>query len=540
MQRVISTLMLFVFISLLPASPVQAWFFGDNTLVTIDETDYTTEEFKRWWGFWKEEGDTLPETPDFYIDWLLLAREGRRMELDSDPGFKRGTNVFLLSRTLLKLKYEEIDSQINVTDADVKKEYEERYVPRYFLEGMEFKDEAIAKAAWQELTDGSVTVAELLDRDLESGGPVKSAEMTLRKGALESKWADTYQAMVIGDVLDPKSLGESKVLWYLKGKKGADDEDFTMLQEKISKDLRKTQGAVLTRALIADLREKYEVKIDEERLDAIDLKTDGSTLSDEPVITSTQQNVSEKDFYAIMQRLFKTRPMVAGALADEQATKQLKGDTAYNVIAQSVTNWEALDRHYEEKEPFKWAYDFNYDHRLVLSVQQRLFSEQAKVTDDEVRQEYDQNKSRYTVPSRVKLYIIDETQGPIDTIWAETATGLSIDKALTKHMENYPGLKDVPANHLDPEIKPVVDQLTVGETSPIFSAQGIRVMVHLSERIPEAVVPFDRIKENIQRDLLSKKIEQLQENFSETIKSGSEIDVQPRQWEAVQKELGGA
>ena len=90
------------------------------------------------------------------------------------------------------------------------------------------------------------------------------------------------------------------------------------------------------------------------------------------------------------------------------------------------------------------------------------------------------------------------------------------------------------------EVKPVVDQLTVGETSPIFSAQGIRVMVHLSERIPEAVVPFDRIKENIQRDLFNKKIEQLQENFSETIKSGSEIDVQPRQWEAVQKELGGA
>jgi len=532
--------MLFVFMALLPACPVQAWFFGDDNLVSIDGTDYTTEDFKRWWGYWKDEGSTLPETPDFYIDWLLLAREGRRMELDTDPGFKRGTDIFLMSRALLKLKYEEIDSQIDATNADVRKQYEERYVPRYILEGMEFKDEVAAKAAWQDLTDGTVTVEELLDRDSESGGIVKSAEMTLRKNALESKWADTYQEMAIGDVLDPKSLGESKVLWYLKEKKGADDEDFAKIREQISKDLSKKQEASLTRALIADLREKYEVKIDQDRLDAIDMSSDGSTLSDEPVITSTKQNVSEKDFYAIMQRLFKTRPMVQGALGDEKAIKQLKDDTAYNVIAQTVTNWESLDRHYEEKEPFKWEYEFNYNHRLVLSVQQRLFSEKAKVTEEEVKQEYEQNKGRFTVPSRVKIYIIDETQGPIDSIWAETAAGLSIDKALTKHMENYPGLKDIPANHIDPEIKPIVDGLAVGETSQIFNAKGIRVMVHLSERIPESVIPYNRVKESARRDIFDKKIKQLQDNFLEAIKSGVDIDVQEEQWKAIQKELGGA
>ena len=68
MQRVISTLILLVFIALFPAPSAKAWFF-DDILVSIDGTDYTTENFKHWWSFWKEEGTTLPETPDPYVDW---------------------------------------------------------------------------------------------------------------------------------------------------------------------------------------------------------------------------------------------------------------------------------------------------------------------------------------------------------------------------------------------------------------------------------------------------------------------------------------
>ena len=160
MHRILSTLILFAVLSLLSAAPAKAWLFGDSALVTIDGTEYTAEDFKRWWGFWKEAEMSFPETPDPYIDWLLLAREGQRMELDRDPGFERATKVFLMSRTLLKLKYEEVDSQIDVTDAEVRKRYDQDYAPRWGLEGMEFKDKAAASAAWEELKSGSVTIAE--------------------------------------------------------------------------------------------------------------------------------------------------------------------------------------------------------------------------------------------------------------------------------------------------------------------------------------------------------------------------------------------
>jgi hypothetical protein len=484
----------------------------------------------------------LPETPDFYINWLLLAREGHRMELDSDPGFKRATKVFLQSRTLLMLKYDTVNSQIKVTDTDIKKRYEKDYTPRWGLEGMEFKNKAASKAAWEELKAGSVTVKELLERDQESGGPVKTAETLLRPGSLEkdSKWGSIYAELSVGEVVSPEKIGESSVLWYLKEIKDADEEDFASVKEEISKKLWREQEATLTRTLIDKLREKYAVKVDEARLDALDLNAEAATFTDDLVITSTQQDVSEKDFVAIMRRLFKTRPMLATALQDEEAIKQLKRDTAYNVIAQLVTNWESVNRHYEEKEPFKWEYEFNYDHRLVLSLKGRLFADQAKVTDEEAKQYYDENKSRYTIPSQAKLYIIDENQGPIDQVWAETATGKSIDKALKNRFESYPKLQEVPVNHLDPEVKAVVEKLSEGETSQIFTAQGVRVMVHLSKLIPSAPIPFDRVKDAILRTLFEKKVQELEKGYLEALKSGSEIEVNTGQWEDVRKELGGA
>jgi hypothetical protein len=542
MQRILSTLILLVFISLLSAAPAKAWLFGDSPLVAIDGTEYTAEDFKRWWGFWKEPEMSFPETPDPYIDWLLLAREGQRMELDRDPGFERATKVFLMSRTLLKLKYDEVDSQIDVTDAKVRQRYDQDYAPRWGLEGMEFKDKAAASAAWEELESGSVTIADLLERDQESGGPVKTAETWLRPKDLEkaSKWKAIYADLEVGEVVDPEKLGESVVLWYLKEIKAADDEDFAALREEISKKLWKEQEISLTRALIDELRTKYEVKVDDARLEALDLRADEATFTDALIVSSNQQNISEKDFIAIMRRVLKTRPMLATALQDEEATQDLKKETVYNIIAQSVTNWESLDRHYEEKEPFKWEYEFNYDQRLALSVQQRMFVLEAKASDDEIKQYYEQNKNRYSVPAQVQLYIIDETQGPIDQVWADFAGGKSIDKVFKEHFETAPRMQQVPANHLDPEVKPVVSNLADGETSSIFTAQGVRVMVHLIKRTPETVIPFERVKDMIAKDLNQKKVMVLEKDYLDTIRASSEIIIDQGEWEDLKKELGGA
>jgi hypothetical protein len=545
MRRFVSTLILLLFcLALRPATPASAGLldsFFSNTLVTIDGTSYTKEDFERWWKFWQEPKQPLPKTPDPYIDWLLLAREGKRMQLDEDPGFKRQTRVFLLSRTLFMLKNDAVDSHVSVSDADVKARYQEKYVPRWLVEKLEFKDEAAAKAAWEELAKGSVTIEELLARDPEKGGPLKSRENWLRPGGIDPGWAAIFSKMKAGQVVDPGETKGGSSLFYMKEQKGSDDEDFGKVREDIRKDLWKEQENALTAALLQDLRRKYQVVVDTERIEALDVNAADDTFTDEVVISSTKRKVTEREFMGIIRKLMANRPMFAHAATDSEQAQKLKVQATGDIIAQSLTDWESLDRHYEKKEPFKWEYEFNYDHRLVLAVEKRLFLHpEAKITDEEVEKYYKANIDRYTQPSLVQVNIVEESQGPIDKVWAEVMRGKEFNKAVKDYFEIPVITQEIPVNHLDPEIKAMVDKLAVGETSPVFNAQGTRVLVHLVDRTLAAPLPLERVKETIRSQVEDEKMQQERKAYLEKLKSRSEIEVQERKWQAIQKELGGA
>lgn len=461
------------------------------------------------------------------------------MDLASDPGFKRQTEIFLQSRTLMMLKYDAVDSQIKVSDDEIKARYREKYLPLWLVERLKFKDDAAALAAWQELSEKKLTVDELLARKAEEGGPESTSKDWLRPNRIDPGWSAIFTKMKIGEVVDPGQHNNGPILYFLKDRKDEDADDLAKLHDDIRKDIWREKENTLTRELIDKLRDKYQVKVDEERLAALDLNAADETYTDDNIITSTNQNISEKQFMAVIHRVAKTSPAASVALSDPAKAPKFKQDTAANIIAQAVTNWECLDRHYEKKEPFKWEYEFNYNHRLGKAVERRLFAPEATVSDDEIKKQYEEHLDRYTQPSIVKLYIVDETQGPIDKVWADVAAGENFEQVAKEQFGLAYKSQEVPENHLDPEVKPVVAKLADGETSQIFKAQGIRVLVHLVERTPAAPLPFERVKKSISSELRKEKLKKLRSAYLEKLRSQSTIEVREGEWKDIQKELGG-
>lgn len=541
MRRFTSALIFLLSLVLLPAPPAAAWLFGSSdTLVTIDGVRSSKDDFKRWWKFWREGDEPLPKNPDPFIDFLLLAREGERMELDKTPSFERATRVFIQSRALLLLKKEAVDDQIKITDEGVKAYYEEQYLPRWLVQRLEFDSEEAALKAWRELSDKTLTVDELLARQPDQGGPQSRGENWLRPSGIDQGWTDIFKQLAVGEVVDPEKHGKGPTLYHLKEIKGGDEEDFAKLKEEIKRDLWKVKEDELTLALLRELNKKYQVVVDQERIAALDINAADETFTDTVVISSSQQNVSEKQFMAVVRKLMDSRPYAAHAADNEERAASLKDETAGNILAQSLTNWEALDRHYEEKEPFKWEYQFNRNHRLVLALEELILLPQAKATEEEIKQYYETNIERYSQPTLVKYYVIDETQGPIDQIWADVIVGAKFADAVKKNIEGSVPTHEVPAGHLDPEFKTVVDKLTVGETSPIFTAEGKRVIIHLVSRTPSYPLPLERVKESVRSKVVKEKMEKVRKDYLDRIKSNSQIEVRKRSWKAIQKELGGA
>jgi hypothetical protein len=543
MRRFAPILILLACFVLPPATPAAAGLFDTfftHTLVTIDGTPYTRKDFDRWWKYWKDPKQPLPKTPEPYIDWLLLARAGKRMQLDDDPGFKRQTRIFLEARGLLMLRYDAVDSHVHISDGEIEARYREKYVPRWDVEKLHFKSEGAARAAWEKISKGKLTVDELVKLDPKEGGPESTRGSWLRPLGIDPGWAAIFRKMKVGEVVNPKEHKGGPDLYYLKDQKGADKADLARQRQGIRNDIWKEKEDALTADLIKNLRRKYQVKVDQKRIDALDINAPDDSLTDAVVISTTKRNITEKEFMAVIRKLMFNRPQAAHAAADKKLARKLKNDTVQNIIDQQVTNWACLDRHYEEREPLKWVYQFNYNHRLGMAVEQRAISSKIKVTEDEIKQEYEKNIKHYTQPAMVKIQSIEDTQGPVDKVWADVMTGKNFRKAVEERFETKVKTRELPVSHLDPDVKAVLVKMVVGDTSPIFKAQGKRMVVHLVDRIPAVPLPLKRVEETIRQKLMKKKLEKARNAYLEKIKSRSKIVVEKGQWQAIQKELGGA
>lgn len=517
-------------------SPATAALWGDDTLVTIDGSKYTTEDFKRWWGFWNDKDLSLPETPDFYIDWLLLAREGERMQLEEDPAFQRRTEVFLKVRALLMLQKEEIFDKINVSEKELRARYEKLYTPIWLLERLQFADENAAQTAWQEIKNGTLTIDELKALPQQHGGPEAIREDWRRPVGISEYWADVFKKLKAGEATEPVKDLDFYVFYFVKERDDGDAKDFEMLRKKLSEQIREEQKNKLTGALLTRLRKKFDVHVDQERLANLALDKPADDYGDEPIITTNRRNFSEKEFMALLRQDQKLRPSAAH---NKTFATEVKNRVVNGILSQNLTDWEALDRHYEEKEPLKWEYQFNIRHRLTTEVQNRLFASEVTVSEDEIKKYFTENISHYTQPEIVNLVLIKDSEGTVDRIWGEVAAGKDFFTAVRENTEQKTTPQAIPFMHLDPPVQKVVAGLSKGETSPPFEFEGQRFIVHLTSRTPAEPLPLEKVAGNIRSTLLQKKIAQKRKEYLDLLKTRSVIKVNESNWQSVQKELGG-
>lgn len=536
MRHFALTLALLCSLTLLPASSGHCWWW-DSPLVTIDGVRYSREDFKRWWGFWKDTDSVLPKTPDPYLDWLLLAREAEQMGLANDPGFQRSTDVFVKMRSLLRLKLEEVDQRVKVTDAEVRERYEKRYTPMWLLQRLQFKSEADAKSAWQGLKDGTLSIDDLLKRSPEEGGPTAQREDWRRPVGIDAGWAERFRPLAVGQATEPLADGTDFVFYRLKVKEDGSAEDFAKLRERIEKGIWKEKEELLSKELSERLRKKFEVKVDEERLAALNLGAPEAEWGEAVIVSTNRQNVTEKDFALIARRQVGAR-MQAGF--QKEGESEFKKQTLKGIIDQNCTDWEALERRYQEREPLKWEYDFNVKHRLTRAIEERLFVAQAKVSQEEVKSYYDANLPRFSQPETVRFVLVQDTEGDVNRVWADVSSGKDFAKALKEHTTNKGTGHEVPYNHLEPFVRKAIETLAKGEVSAPLEDKGHRFIIRLLDRKPAIPVPFEQAAPTIRRGLERKKIDEQRRAYLQVLRSRSKITVSESEWNAVLKELGEA
>ncbi len=522
---------LFFVIFFLPA--LSQAFFWDRYVVKINGQEYKEEDLKKWWQFWKEPGMAVPKTPEPFIDWVLFSDEARRMGLDQEPSYQRKLRTFLEVRALMQLRYEEVDKKIDLSREKLWQIYTQDYVPRLKVKALITEDEKEARS-WREKIKNPKDF-EALFKQLEKEGKAKDFGWE-RPRTIPEELKEELLSATGGDILGPLSYHGRYYVLYVEEKLGPDPEDFKALRQVIAHRYKKIRARELTREFIAKLRQKYPVKVNEAVLENITLEDLPEDLAKEVVLEISDQKMTAEEFQRTLKKEVDLRIGKRKTPSPEELAI-LKKRLINDIVAQTLTSWEAMNRHYE-RTVLKDIYEFYQRTRLVREFEEKIIWPQVKITDEEVKEYYQTHQKDFTKPAQVEMAVI-KTQ--------DEALARKVHQRLKRGEDFFEVAKEIQfhgahperrrLSNLVPEMREIVEKMEPGEISPVIKIKDWYCIVKLIKHYPEEVHPFEMVKESIRKSLAQQKFEELRAKYLAELKAKSRIEVNEKAWQKLREEL---
>ena len=519
------------------ASDAYAWLWGAKELVSINDITYTDEDFKNWWHNYREQDMKLPATVDSFIDWHLLAAEAQSMELYNEPSFRHKVNVFLKVRAIMQLKYDEIDSKLQMNDSLVKREYDRNYVPLWKVQAFYFSGQESAEKNFQLMNSGAVKPDFLMDMKPEKGGPKHAEERWYRPVVLAEypDWLKTVQALKAGECGTPFPMNDAYVLLRLVEQKDGDTDDFNSVKSRIEKKLLDNRKGELNAAFFKRLMQKYEVVVDEDLLEQISLEPPPDFDTKQIIVRTSRQDIAVFAFVGLMQ---KEQRQFRRELDTPEKLAAYKKQMLNGMLFQTLSTWESLDRKYEEQSPLKEIFTFYKQHRLIKELEQKVFTKQITVSKEATERYYREHLNEFTPPEMVKLAIWEGEEENADQILAEMSRGIDYFEATAKYYAHKVPIRDVPLDQLDPAIRDAVEKLVKGGVSDKFPVNGSYSIVKLISRSQAKVKALEEVRETIAKQLEQENFNHKRTDFLKELRRRSTITINQKSWESLQKELG--
>lgn len=526
-----------IFFWMLAASGnVFGWPWGAEKLVTINGSDFTTDDFKNWWINWKEKDTHFPESPDPFVDWHLLVDEAEKMELYNEPEYRHKIDVFLKARTLLLYKGDKIGARIKITDKEMEDRYEEKYLPRLKLQILYFNDEEAAKKSYAQIKEGNLDIAEFAaDARATDRNSLYYEEKWSRSKQLQQEWRPAVEGLATGAISAPFQWSKGFVIIRLKEQKGFDAEDFELLKPMITNEIREIKEQELTVELIEQLKKKYQVKVDQQVYAALNLDSSNEDLLDQTLISMDNGVYTVRVFLDLVNKELQFRKQYG---FDIEEGDKLKKKLLDGVLAQTLTSRGALDEHYEAKEPLKPLFQFYTQHRLIKELEKRLFRPQVQVSEQDIEKYYQENLDRFSQPEMVSLAVVEDEENLINKMHEEMKRGADLFAVASRYYSGDLPVQNMQFKYLDPIVQKVVDNLVIGEVSKPFVVKGHHTIIKLIKRTPATPMPFDHVHDKVAGLVDKEKFSKIRNEYIAALKDRSVIEVNGRAWEKTKKELG--
>ncbi|MDY0211683.1 MAG: peptidylprolyl isomerase [Desulfuromonadaceae bacterium] len=518
---------------LLWANPASAWFWDSDLLVTINQQEYRNADYKSWWDQWREPEMEVPNTPDSFIDFQLKVQEAETMELYTRPEYQRKMRVFLKVRSLMLLREEEILAKVGKPpEAELRQLYVDRFLPRFTLLAVHLETEEQAREFLTAVTTQSAQ--EVL------------AEMGLvpeeRLARLEQAYAERLDPAVWAQIieLEAGSWG-APFVWHdqwnlmrVEEEHAFDPEHFSHVRPALEKQWREEQRAHLNRELLAQLQEKYAVEVYSEHIEALSEEGVPPALEGKVGISFDGGDIPLELLHQSALDECEKRTSTRNNFTYVQALDIVVRD----MIAQTLTGFEALQRHYEQHSPFKEIFIFYSQHRLVKELEQMVLKPQElEVSSAEVEQAYTEQLQRFSSPEVLYMVRLETREARLaQQLRQKLQQGMPFDEVVRPLAP-----EGIPARWVNPQEESETMQIALRGLSPgqsgVLDIDGRVCFFKLIHRAQEQIQPLEQVSEQLRTELEQQKFNAALERLHTRLRTASTIEVDERVWKRVYKEV---
>ena len=420
----------------------------------------------------------------------------------------------------------------------------EKFSPKWFIQVLTYDDKEKVEAVFEKLKDfngqpaGRLIFADYSGVNKDAGGPVAYEEVevdpsNLLKIADNEKWLKVISNLEKGFVAEPFVLETSgrHVLIRMENITYPGEELLKEKRNLIKNNLARVEMHRLTTELLERLKQKYHLKIDDDLLQSVNLKDElQNDLLGKPVLELDGISMTVGQLIDNMSREKELRKTVTD--------DYLRNVVVNNFITNNLTDMEALNRHYEENEPFKSVYDFykknNLRKFLLAGIKERVVVEEV-----EIRDYFDKNSLRYTYPKKISYVIIKEDIKLLNEISQAILQGADFfDQALEHSIDAQ--INTVESGYISDEIADELAKLQIGQTSSPFPVNDGYAILRLVDQAGGGVVPYEQVRNRIEGKIREKKYLESQAVYIEKARAAVDIKVNQRVWNKLKDEYKNA
>ena len=521
---------------MLVPSATLAW-GNPELLAVVNGQNLTKKDFIDWWGIWKEEETPLPETPDDFIDWILLVQEAENMQLYDRPNYQNKVEVFLKVRTLMMLKYDEVDSKISPpTREELWAVYERDYLPRLNLRLVSVETDESRQRVEDTLAGGAgVEVAAEKAGLLDTPGYLPETGL-MRPDRLPAPLLEAVRTMSSGEMGGPVDFEHYSYFFEILERDDGNEEDFATLHRSLTKKWKKEQESRLTAELLARLRTKYNVEIHDDVVDQIGVDPLDPKLAEKVAFSIGDLHVQAKSVHKSLVSDYNLRYGYNNGKGADLA--DLRNRLINGMIGQSLSGIEALDRRYEKKAPLRKTYRYYCQNRMIKELEQELIAQQIELSDEDIDAAYRENMDMFIRTGMVEIEMVQTREEELARIVEkELQQGRDFLQATAPIAPLGPKSQRVPVDHLDPPIKAALADLAPGQASKMISVGEEYFFVKLLKQDDRQAQPLEMVREKVKADLGQRRFREARQELLSQLRERSTIKVKKKAWKQVVEQL---